>query len=192
MKVALIIIICFSLTGCAILGTNMIHSPSSDEGAPLKARHVHGGPTRRAPPDAIQFKIDDSTYAIVGARTIWERKNFGGVILPILPIFWLPRINYYKDSPNCLIIEMSTLSAPGIKSTDFEVESAAIIENSTTFELQDATKAGSFVELRFSLPAENITEFELTNVAISSNGQVTKLPAVRFTRMKQRWRFLGP
>ena len=94
MKKILFLIIFISISGCVMLGTNWIHSPASKEGMPLKYWHIHGGATKNSPPDSWIFSIEDSTQVIISARTISERKRFGGIILPILPLFLLPKNIY--------------------------------------------------------------------------------------------------
>ena len=171
-----------------MLGTNIIHSPSSNEGTPWKFRHVHGGATKNAPPDQMNFQLDDSTNIFIGARTISEKKNFGGIILPIFPIFWLPKINHYEEYPNSLIIELTTWN----NRTDFQVNSATIRSNSQTFELVKTTLTDGASELFFPLSAEQTSEFELTNLSLTVNGEQRNLPTINFKKTKQRWKFIGP
>ena len=171
-----------------MLGTNIIHSPSSTEGTPWKHKHVHGGATKNAPPDMVIFQLNDTTNITVGARTIYEKKNFGGILFPIFPIFWLPKIDYYEEQPNSLIIELSTWN----NDTNFQVKSATIKSNSKTYELQETTITDVETELRFPLSAEQTSEFELTNLSLTVNGELRNLPSINFRKMKQRWRFIGP
>lgn len=166
----------------------MIHSPSSNEGTPWKQEHVHGGATKKAPPDKIIFQINDSTFILVGARTIYEKKNFGGILFPIFPLFWLPKVNFYKEEPNSLIIELSTLG----NEIELQVNSASITSSGQTYQYKEVLKLASSTEIKFPLSAEQTTEFELTKLSLFVNGKFKNLPKIRFKKMKQRWRFIGP
>lgn len=188
MKWILSIILTLSLSGCSLLGTNMIHSPSADEGIPWKYRHVHGGATKNAPPDAIIIQVDDSTRIIVNARTIWQKNNFGGILIPIFPIFWLPKINSYKDQPNSLIIELSTIG----KAADLEINAAVLITADAAYSPHEIKRTESKAELNFPLAAEQVTDFKLTNLSVIINDECKSLPEIRFKKMKQRMFFIGP
>ncbi|MEO1255093.1 MAG: hypothetical protein AAFY41_09440 [Bacteroidota bacterium] len=125
---------------------------------------------------------------MIGARTISEKKNFGGIILPIFPIFWLPKINYYEEHPNNLIIKLSTWN----NETGIQINSATIRTNSQTFELVKTTLTDGVTELFFPLSAEQTSEFELTNLSLTVNSEQRILPPINFKKMKQRWKFIGP
>jgi hypothetical protein len=175
-------------SGCAILGTNMIHSPISEEGTSWKHRNVHGGATKNAPPESIIFKVNDSTSIIVGARTVWEKKNFGGILFPIFPIFWFPKIDFYKDQPNSLFIEVSKIG----QGNAFEIISATIKSNRETFEFIKVGNSSVFKELGFCLNAEETNEFKLVNLTLKIDDKPIEIPSIKFQKMKQRWRFFGP
>jgi hypothetical protein len=175
-------------SGCAMIGTNMIHSPTSEEGRSWKHRHVHGGATKKAPPDAIIFDVNDSMSVIVGAQNIWEKKNFGGILFPIFPIFWLPKNDYYKNYPNTLIIEVSTIG----KIQKFEIISATISSNGNSYGLRNIRNSLSLKELEFDLNAGQTKEFDLTGLTLKLDDKIIELPTIKFDQMKQRWRFLGP
>ena len=189
MKWILSMLCMFVFTSCAMLGTNLVHSPTATEGTSWKNTHVHGGPTKKAPPDAIIFQIDDSTNVKVGARVIWEKKNFTGILFPIFPIFWLPKTNYYKSEPNSLVIELTTIGSR----VNLQVASAKILANGLSYEIESKrTKSFVVTELRFPVPAKHTPDFKLTNLSIVINDTTVVLPPITFRRMKQRWRFVGP
>lgn len=188
LKPILSILLVFLFTGCAILGTNVIHSPSSKEGSPWKHRHTHGGATKKAPPDGVTFEINDFTLLVVSARVILVKKNFGGILLPIFPIFWLPKINHYEDEPNRLIIELSTIG----DELEIDSASATLISNGESFEIQEIRTTWEKTELVFALSAEETTAFELRDLTLIINKESKELPMIAFRKMKQRWRFVGP
>jgi hypothetical protein len=205
MKWILAVLISIFLSGCVVLGTNWIHSPTSDLGIALKNRHVHGGATKNSPPDALGFFYEqDSITIIVSAQTISEKKNFGGVVLPILPLFWLPKINSYKGQPNTLIIKVSTSSS---KNIELQTDSTTIIANgqqlysistamATNVPMQNFLAYGVTLlnswELKFPLEAEQTDAFELNKLAFSINNEPRHVPTIKFQKVKQRWAFMGP
>lgn len=193
-----------SLSGCVIFGTNWIHSPTSDKGIGWKNRHVHGGATKNSPPDALAFFYEqDSTTIIVNAQTISEKKNFGGIVLPIFPLFWLPKINFYADQPNSLVIKVST-SSP--KNIEFETDSTTITADGQLYPISNAmttkypihnfpsygVRLHNTWELEFPLEAEQLDTFELNKLEFSIDNEPTNLPTIKFEKVKQRWVFVGP
>ena len=204
MRWIIAILISISVSGCVMLGTNWIHSPTSDDGLAWKNRHVHGGPTKNSPPDALAFfYVKYSTTIIVNAQTISEKKNFGGIVLPIFPLFWLPKINFYENQPNSLVIKVSTSSS---KNIELETESTNLIADgqlypisnamTTNFPLHNlpAYKAGlqNSWKLEFPLEAKQLDTFELNNLGFSINNEPINLPTIKFQKVKQRWVFIGP
>ena len=169
----------------------------------MKNRHVHGGATKNSPPDALAFVYEqDSTTIIVNAQTISEKINFGGIVLPIFPLFWLPKINYYKKRPNSLVIKVSASSSKGI---ELETDSTIIIAYGQLYPTSNAMTT-KFIhnfpsygvglqnswELEFPLEAEQLDAFELNKLGFSINNETIDLPTIKFQKVKQRWLFMGP
>ena len=99
MKWIIAILISISVSGCVMLGTNWIHSPTADEGIALKNRHVHGGPTKNSPPDALAFFYEqDSTTIIVNAQTISEKKTSEELLFQFFLFFGCQRLTSIKTS----------------------------------------------------------------------------------------------
>ena len=192
------------LSGCIVLGSSWIHSPSSTEGSPQKFRHVHGGAVKNAPPDTWIFSFDeDTTLITVRARPISEKRHFGGIILPIVPLFWLPKTDYYVEEPDSLIINIEVHSKKPVQwlldsaaiifSGKIYPTSASTIQNSTTYFFPSSPNSNSLAkELYFPLVAEQVDAFEMINLKFMLDDKEVSLPTIAFKKTKQRWRFVGP
>ena len=192
------------LSGCIVLGSSWIHSPSSAEGSPQKFRHVHGGAVKNAPPDTwIFFFEKDTTLITVRARPISEKRHFGGIILPIIPLFWLPKTDYYAKEPDSLIINVEVHSKKPVQwlldsaaiifSGKTYSTSASMIQNPTTYFFPSSPNSNSLTkELYFPLIAEHVDAFEMVNLKFMLDGKEVDLPKIAFKKVKQRWRFVGP
>src|SRR5687767_2808721 len=106
MKRSAIIFLLFILNSCAMSGYQWIHSPSAPYGIPLRSRHVHGGVTKSSPADLLYIKTEgpDPISLVFSARTISEKLMWGGILFPVVPIPFFPKIDHYKSDPNTLTI----------------------------------------------------------------------------------------
>ena len=98
------IIYAFLFSGCALTGVNWIHSPHAQTGSGVRCFHVHGGATPHSPPDTWRMILEDSTRVDIYARTISQKTCWGGIGLPVFPLFWLPRESGYPDSATSLLL----------------------------------------------------------------------------------------
>lgn len=96
MKTLSIVFFSLLIGGCVFTGKDLIHSPKALGGNEIRLRHIHGGATKNSPPDIVGLKSlnDDSTSIFVSAKHIEEKKMWGGIGVPIFPIFFLPKIDY--------------------------------------------------------------------------------------------------
>ena len=201
MKLTALILLSF-LSGCAIIGTNWIHSPNSDTGEPWKLNHVHGGATKKAPPDTWIFSLDDTTHIAIKAQTISEKENFAGIFLPIFPVFWLKKTEYYEQVEELRI----NITASAISETDLLIDSIRLTANNQTFRIASSNAIeldmlspwyfydsnSNSIDMSFPISGETIEEFQLSNILIIRSNTLEKLPSITFKKMKQRWTFLGP
>ena len=137
MKWIYLIFLFTALSGCVITGSSWIHSPSSSEGTPQKQLDVHRRSVKKPPADGWAFTFDkDSTIIIVTARTISEKNKFGGIMLPVVPLFWIPKIDHYKDLQNSLIVRITSISTKNIK---LITETAVLISNQQEYQAEKQT-----------------------------------------------------
>ena len=201
-KWSCLILLTITLSGCIVFGSSWIHSPSSAAGSPQKFRHVHGGAVKNAPPDALTFSFkEDTTMITVKARPISEKRHFGGIILPIIPLFWLPKTDYYAEAPNGLIINIEVHSR---KHVQWLLDSAAIIFSGKTYPTNASVVQNPPIyftppnsnslakELYFPVAAKQVDAFEMINLKFELDDKEVALPRIAFKKVKQRWWFVGP
>jgi len=175
-------------SGCVMRGTTLIHSPTAEGGIPSKPWGVNFSATKHAPPDAITLPVNDSMRIIVRAKPIWDRRQFGGILVPIFPLFWLPKSDWYEEYPNSLILQLWVQQGKA----DLRISSATVLADGQLYPLQEIREISGLNDLHFALPAEQTPGFELINLSVYLNDEPVTLPTIHFQQVKQRWRFIGP
>ena len=216
------IFIVFGISGCVMLGTKTIHSQSSKNSTPLIHRHVHGGTSRNSPPEGILVFSDvDTTVCRISARVIKSKTNWGGVILPFMPLFIIPAADGYKNNPNTLELKISILSSNKML---LYMDSLEIINGGNKFgpvdwvydgrkhkvdggilnvfsTLTDSQEVFIFSDFHFKkdelkifykLDAHNVEKFTLIlNGFYCDEGKII-FDKIEFNKVKQKWSFVGP
>ena len=217
----ILILIIITLSGCAISGNRVIHSPNAVGGIPLKHRHIHGGATKKSPPDAIEIKSReyDSLSIFIGAQPLKDKKKWGGIFLPVVPIFYLPAIDYYDNDPNSLIVNIviacnnkvivipdsMKISADGII-----YKPHAVYYNNTPYSHQNKLEVTSdssdpfliryasiselspgLLKLKFTIDAHSVNHFRFLPHGIFIKNKQVFFPNVNFVKNKQKYRFWG-
>ncbi|MEO1022877.1 MAG: hypothetical protein AAFW89_10050 [Bacteroidota bacterium] len=227
MRIVLFLFLLLSGGGCTIIGTHTIHSPTSDSGNAWAYRHVHGGAQKNEPPDTIIFT--DSTAGkegtiqmLVRARTIRSKVRWGGFLIPFIPLHLFRSVDYYRDNPDKLYIELQVFAETPVM---LNVESLTLMSSeeqlmpygmyyttdwqrdsldSFTLEINSPvepdpdrspvsySRSNNRIEIEYNRPAENTDYFELDTRGILINGEPLFTASLVFKKMRQKWTTVGP
>ena len=208
------------MSGCAVSGKSLIHSPSADGAMPIKHFSHHGGATKNAPPDAVLLAPpeDDSIEILVQAQRLKDQNQWAGIGIPIFPVFFFPSNNHYEDSPNSLIVRFSILSDDSLtfnsdsitlrtQGNNFSSQSSQYkgeaFSNSLTFNPKtdsiDVSYAHDgfmyyldFIELKFPVDAFEVDTFQLIVDGIYKENKKLSFPIIEFKKTNQRFFYMGP
>ena len=202
-----------------MFGTSSVHSPSADDGIPLIDIYSRVTVTRKSPPDGILlYSNPDSSLVKIQAQTIAEKKNWGGLLLPFFPLFWISKVNYYKHDPESLIVnfwlspeEEATIISDSIKvlfkgqfispaAVHFDekkigkgqVITIAKKNYPKNFQNEKQLLNTKSLSLKYNLNAHSLEQFELFPNGFYSGEKKLHFSVVKFVKSKQHWRFLGP
>ncbi|MCR9254107.1 MAG: hypothetical protein NXI20_27090 [bacterium] len=208
-------------SSCVMLGKHTIHSPQAENAQPIRTRHTHGGATKNSPPDICRLFIPrDSISIVVGAEHIYTKTNWGGLGIPILPAFLIPKIDNYKNKPNTLtvLLILETKDTVLVKTNDIKIQLQdtlltpastrlsysidSIVQVPENFELVENPEYyddpfliryhSNLIYLDFPVTASSVQHFELKIGGLIINNRKLKIPNISFIKTKQRFTFVGP
>lgn len=188
----------------------------------MKHRHVHGGPTKKSPPDAVVLvNSSDSISLRVSARPIKSKNCLAGPLVPFFPVFLSPARNYYKDEPEMLEIRVAVCSILPVniladsltlvfedsvyppfkamrKRTRGSEEFSNLILPANSEEIDVLYYPYSYHEypdqlfFQFKIIANTANKFRLHLNCFQVNSKKLNFPEIVFEKKKQTWFFVGP
>jgi len=204
--------------GCVFTGKNIIHSPNAPGAIEYRLKHIHGGATKKSPPDIISIEstTNDSISLVVSAKFIFEKNNWGGIGFPFIPLFYLPKIDSYKNDPNTLTVFLLLSSN---NETTILTDSISLVVDEKFYSPKRSSYTGSInfqikvipryhymgiieripmaiipeiIQLDFPVSAKEVDQFELIIDGIFSEGKRVSFTKVNFKKVKQKFWFMGP
>lgn len=158
----------------------------------------------------------DSTFITIGAKHLHEKKILTGIVLPIIPVFFLPKVDYYRNDPLTLTVFLLLSSN---KEATFFTDSIELVINEKTYLPQNISYQDKkyrklkiqsdvsntyitkqipivmnpeVIQLDFPISAKQSDQFQLIINGIYFEDRKVSFSTVNFKKTKQKFWFMGP